>query len=119
MVSTLIADRDATASRASTGIFLMLCAMAILPAMDAIGKHLGQVLPVLVVVWGRLVFATLFTLPAVLIRHGVGGAIRPQRPLVQVARGVLMVISTMSFFSGLRYLPLADTLAIFFIMPLV
>jgi drug/metabolite transporter (DMT)-like permease len=74
---------------------------------------------VLVVVWGRLLYATLYTLPAVLIRHGVAGAIRPQRPLVQVARGILMVLSTTSFFSGLRYLPLADTLAIFFIMPLV
>jgi drug/metabolite transporter (DMT)-like permease len=118
MVSTPVADRTAS-SRASTGIALMLSAMAILPAMDAIGKHLGQVLPVLVVVWARLVFASLFTLPAVLIRHGVAGAIRPQRPLVQVARSLLMVMSTLSFFSGLRYLPLADTLAIFFIMPLV
>ena len=112
MVSTPIADRTAT-SRASTGIALMLCAMAILPAMDAIGKHLGQILPVLLIVWGRLIFATLFTLPAVLIRHGVAAAIRPQRPLIQVARGFLMVLSTASFFSGLRYLPLADTLAIF------
>jgi drug/metabolite transporter (DMT)-like permease len=118
MVSTPVADRTASSS-ASTGIALMLSAMAILPAMDAIGKHLGQVLPVLVVVWARLVFASLFTFPAVLIRHGVAGAIRPQRPLVQVARSLLMVMSTLSFFSGLRYLPLADTLAIFFIMPLV
>ena len=119
MVSTPIADRSAAASRASTGIFLMLGAMAILPVMDAIGKHLGQILPVLVIVWARLIFATLFTLPAVLIRHGVAGAIRPQRPLVQVARSLLMVMSTTSFFAGLRYLPIADTLAIFFIMPLV
>jgi drug/metabolite transporter (DMT)-like permease len=117
MVSTPIADE--ASARASTGISLMLFAMAILPVMDAIGKHLGQFLPVLLIVWGRLVFATLFTLPAVLIRHGVAGAIRPQRPLMQLARSMLMVLSTMSFFTGLRYLPIADTLAIFFIMPLV
>ena len=119
MVSTPVADRDAIASRASTGIFLMFGAMAILPAMDAIGKHLGPFLPVLVIVWGRLVFATLFTLPAVLVRHGLAGAIRPQRPLVQLTRSLLMVVSTTAFFAGLRYLPIADTLAIFFIMPLV
>ncbi len=119
MVSTPIAERGAAASRASPGIFLMLGAMAILPVMDAIGKHLGQILPVLVIVWARLIFATLFTLPAVLIRHGVAGAIRPQRLLMQVARSLLMVMSTASFFAGLRYLPIADTLAIFFIMPLV
>jgi drug/metabolite transporter (DMT)-like permease len=119
MVSTPIADHDAVSSRASTGISLMLFAMAILPIMDAIGKHLGQVLPVLLIVWGRMVFSTLFTLPAVLIRHGVGGAITPQRPVIQVTRGALMVLSTLSFFTGLRYLPIADTLAIFFIMPLV
>jgi drug/metabolite transporter (DMT)-like permease len=117
MVSTPIADE--TSSRASTGISLMLFAMAILPIMDAIGKHLGQILPVLFIVWGRMVFSSLFTLPAVLVRHGLAGAIRPQRPLVQLTRSVLMVISTMSFFAGLRYLPIADTLAIFFIMPLV
>jgi drug/metabolite transporter (DMT)-like permease len=117
MVSTPIADE--ASARASTGISLMLFAMAILPVMDAIGKHLGQFLPVLLIVWGRLVFATLFTLPAVLIRHGVAGAITPQRPLMQLARSMLMVLSTMSFFTGLRYLPIADTLAIFFIMPLV
>jgi drug/metabolite transporter (DMT)-like permease len=119
MVSTPLADRDEASARASTGISLMLFAMAILPVMDAIGKHLGQFLPVLLIVWGRLVFATLFTLPAVLIRHGVAGAVRPQRPLMQLARSMLMVLSTMSFFTGLRYLPIADTLAIFFIMPLV
>jgi drug/metabolite transporter (DMT)-like permease len=119
MVSTPLADHDAASSRASTGITLMLFAMAILPIMDAIGKHLGQVLPVLLIVWGRMVFSTLFTLPAVLIRHGVGGAITPQRPVIQVTRGALMVLSTLSFFTGLRYLPIADTLAIFFIMPLV
>jgi drug/metabolite transporter (DMT)-like permease len=117
MVSTPIADE--ASARASTGISLMLFAMAILPVMDAIGKHLGQFLPVLLIVWGRLVFATLFTLPAVLIRHGVAGAVRPQLPLMQLARSMLMVLSTMSFFTGLRYLPIADTLAIFFIMPLV
>src|SRR5262245_22522930 len=119
MVSTPIADHDAASSRASTGISLMLFAMAILPIMDAIGKHLGQVLPVLLIVWGRMVFSTLFTLPAVLIRHGVGGGFRLQRPVIQVTRSVLMVVSTMSFFTGLRYLPIADTLAIFFIMPLI
>ena len=96
----------------------MLGAMAILPVMDAIGKHLGQVLPVLVIVWGWLMFSTLFTLPAVLLRHGFSGAIRPQRPLMQLVRGLLMIMSTTSFFAGLRYLPIADTLAIFFIMPL-
>jgi drug/metabolite transporter (DMT)-like permease len=119
MVSTPVADHDAASSRASTGISLMLFAMAILPIMDAIGKHLGQVLPILLIVWGRMVFSTLFTLPAVLFRHGAGASITLQRPVIQMARSVLMVLSTMSFFSGLRYLPIADTLAIFFIMPLV
>ena len=119
MVSTPLADDDAASSRASKGISLMLFAMAILPIMDAIGKHLGEVLPILLIVWGRMVFSTLLTLPAVLIRHGVGPAMTLQRPVIQVARGVLMVVSTMSFFTGLRYLPIADTLAIFFIMPLV
>ncbi|MET0483153.1 MAG: DMT family transporter [Aestuariivirgaceae bacterium] len=119
MVSAPLAGRDAASSRASAGISLMLFAMAILPIMDAIGKHLGQLLPILLIVWGRMVFSTLFTLPAVLIRHDVTSAFTLQRPAIQVARSVLMVFSTMSFFSGLRYLPIADTLAIFFIMPLV
>jgi S-adenosylmethionine uptake transporter len=41
------------------------------------------------------------------------------RPWLHVARGVLIATATVFFFSALKYLPLADTIAIFFVEPLI
>ncbi len=40
--------------------------------------------------------------------------LRPSRPRAQALRGALGIIAPLAFFMGLRYLPLADTVVVFF-----
>lgn len=101
------------------GIGLMLCAMAILPYLDVTAKFLGrQGIPVIEIVWARMVFGALFTLPFAL-KVGGGKALLPSPPLIHTTRAILLLLATYFFFSGLRHLSVADTLAIFFIQPLI
>jgi drug/metabolite transporter (DMT)-like permease len=101
------------------GVGLMLLAMAILPFIDVIAKKLGQAgMPILIVVWARALFGGLMTLPFALQAEGLG-AFRPAQPLRQLTRAVLLFGATFLFFQALKYLPIADALAIFFVNPLV
>lgn len=107
-----------TAPSTLKGIGLMLAAMAVLPYLDVAAKFLGQQgIPVLQIVWGRMAFGAALTLPFVLRSDGVA-AFLPSLPGYQSLRAVLLLASTAFFFAGLRYLSVADTLAIFFVQPL-
>lgn len=106
-------------ARPLVGVGLMLAAMAILPVIDVIAKKLGQAgMPILVVVWARALFGGVMTLPFALKAEGTR-AFRPAQPLRQLARAVLLFGATFLFFSALKYLPIADAMAIFFVNPLV
>jgi drug/metabolite transporter (DMT)-like permease len=101
------------------GIGLVLVGMVILPFIDVIAKFLGQQgLAVAVIVWGRMFFSMCLTLPFVIARHGAGALI-PEDPAIQTARGLFLVMATGAFFWALKWLPIADTLAIFFVQPLI
>jgi len=101
------------------GVALMLGAMAVLPFLDVVAKTLGnQGMPILQIVWARMAFGAVLTLPFTL-RHGGPAAIRPDRPAYHTLRAALLVAATFLFFSALKYLPIADALAIFFVQPLI
>lgn len=108
-----------THPRPLLGIGFMLLAMAILPFIDVIAKFLGQAgMPILIVVWARALFGGLMTLPFALRAEGAR-AFRPARPWHHLARAALLFGATFLFFNALKYLPIADALAIFFVNPLV
>jgi drug/metabolite transporter (DMT)-like permease len=93
--------------------------MAVLPFMDVIAKWLGGGgMPVLQIVWARMAFGALMTLPFALAHAGPRAAI-PQRPALHALRAILLMGSTFFFFSALQTLPIADALAIFFVNPLI
>jgi drug/metabolite transporter (DMT)-like permease len=101
------------------GVALMLGAMAVLPFLDVVAKILGQQgMPILQIVWARMAVGALLTLPFTL-RHGGPAAIRPDRPAYHTLRAALLIAATFLFFSALKYLPIADALAIFFVQPLI
>ena len=105
--------------RTIIGIALMLGAMAVLPFLDVVAKMLGQQgMPILQIVWARMAFGALLTLPYTL-RHGGPAAIWPDRPAYHTLRAALLIAATFLFFSALKYLPIADALAIFFVQPLI
>ncbi len=102
-----------------TGIILMLGAMAVLPFLDVVAKTLGQQgVPILQIVWARMAFGALLTLPFALLHRGLPG-LWPSRPAVHILRAGLLMGATFSFFAALLTLPIADALAIFFVNPLI
>lgn len=106
-------------SRPLIGIGLMISAMAVLPLLDVIAKYLGQQgVPVLQIVWARLFFGAIFTFPFALKLAGVRG-ILPNMPAMHMVRASFMIAATAFFFAALHYLSIADTLAIFFVQPLI
>jgi len=54
----------------------------------------------------------------VIALHG-SRSLWPSRPFIHLLRGILLAIATMIFFASLKYLPLADAIAIFFVQPLI
>lgn len=111
--------RGASQGRTLVGIGLMISAMAVLPFLDAIAKYLGQQgVPVMQIVWARLFFGAFLTLPFALRLAGPRGLI-PNMPLMHAVRAALMIAATGFFFAALHSLSIADTLAIFFVQPLI
>lgn len=115
---TSIRNAAPATGRTLSGIGLMLAAMMILPVMDGTAKHLSLTLPVFMSVWARFFFQTAIAAPLVIGTHGPA-ILFANRPAFQAARSLCLVAANASFFWGLNYLPLADTLALFFISPIL
>lgn len=97
----------------------MLAAMAIIPFLDVAAKFLGQQnVPVLQSVWARLFLGMILNLPFVLVGRPLRSLV-PDIPVMHGARAALLIASTGAFFLALAYLPIADTLAIYFVQPLI
>jgi drug/metabolite transporter (DMT)-like permease len=97
----------------------MAFAMAVIPMIDVFAKFLGQQgMPIPQLVWARFFFGTLFTLPFAW-KIEQTGILRPTHPIHQTARAALLILGTCFFFWALKYLPIADTLAIYFIQPIL
>lgn len=97
----------------------MVGAMASLPFIDMFAKILGsQGLPIVLIVCARVGFGALMTAP--LAWRAVGPTMwRRSNPWFHLLRAALFNMATFCFFWSLKYLPLADALAIFFVQPLV
>jgi len=97
-------------------IAIMVPAMFMLPGIVAIAKFLADSVPAGQVAWARFAFQTLAMAPFVLRRHTLR---RPRHLWLQALRGFAIALTTLLFFAALRYLPLADAIAIFFVEPLL
>lgn len=97
----------------------MLAAMAVIPFLDVAAKFLGhQNMPVLQSVWARLTLGLILNLPFVVVGRPLKELV-PDIPVMHGTRAALLIASTSFFFSALIYLPIADTLSIYFIQPLL
>lgn len=100
------------------GLLVMVGAMLILPAMDALAKYLSADVSPAQLGWARFAFQTLLILPAVVWTAGWRGLL-PRRPWLNACRGALIAVSGTSFFAAVKYMPLADAMAIFFVEPFI
>ncbi len=95
---------------------MMICAMLILPGIDAIAKWLSGSISAGQVSWSRFFFQIILMSP--LLLRTSGPWFTPAL-LLHAVRGSLIAVATLLFFAGLKYLPVAEAISIFFIEPLV
>src|SRR5262245_15626198 len=100
------------------GIGLMVGAGFCFACLDSAAKWLGRGLPTPEIVWARYLSNFLLVLPLV-NPWTTEGLLRPRRPVMQVSRGALILISTILNFVALHYLQLAQTISIMFSTPLL
>ncbi len=102
------------------GVALMAAAMLMLPCMDAIAKYManyagmspGQV------TFYRFFFQILCTVPLIFTAAGAA-MLRPKRPWMNLLRGAIHGAASLLFFAAVKYMPLADVFAIYFVEPFI
>ncbi len=101
-------------------IGLMALATVCFAALDSTGKYLivRDGIPVAEVTWLRFVGHVVFSAVA-LWPFAFKPSLRSVRPVVQILRSALMVVTTGFNFIALRYLQLDQTITIFFLTPLI
>lgn len=96
-----------------TGIFLMVVAISLFPASDAMSKYLVGTYDALQVVWLRYVVQFMAVLIALAPRSR-WHLMRTKRPKLQAVRGFFTVLSTLAFVAALGYVPLVDAVTLLF-----
>jgi drug/metabolite transporter (DMT)-like permease len=107
----------ARADRPFRGIALILASTVFLGASDVTAKYLSATLPSIEIAWIRFLVFALIMVPAMLPGSPLF-ALRTERPGLQVMRGVALLLSSLFFISGLRFLPIAEASATGFVAPL-
>lgn len=98
------------------GVALMLGFCLIAPVGDAVAKLLGESVPLAQVVLIRFAVQAIVLIPLVRIT-GRAWRLRGRVLWLTVLRTLLHVAGIAAMFTALRYLPLADAVAIAFVMP--
>jgi drug/metabolite transporter (DMT)-like permease len=99
------------------GIVWMLGAMFCFVSMDAMVKLALGGIRVEQVLWARYFFH--FVLLAIFIAPRAGRVLATARLGLQLARSLLLLVTTFFFFTGLKFLPLADMSALMMVAPIV
>ncbi len=111
--------KSITSQKPLLGIALMVGAMLVFPFLDVVAKFLGNDgVPVVQIVWARLTFGLLLVAPILYAREGIQSFV-PRDPKLNMLRAFFIVVSTICFFGALRFQGVAETLAIYFVQPLL
>lgn len=121
-----MSDRQKTASPGPTaanplrGMALMAGCMLVLPGMDAIAKYMANVegMSPGQITFYRFFFQLVCTLPVLVLLQG-RRAFSARRPGLNLLRGALHGAASLMFFAAVKYMPLADVFAIYFVEPFI
>jgi drug/metabolite transporter (DMT)-like permease len=102
---------------ALVGIGLIIASTIFFSAGDIAAKFLTESLPSVQVAWLRYLVFILVAIPTAVSSRG-RNAFSTDRPVLQVLRGLAVVISSLFFMLGLEHLEVAETTAINFISPI-
>jgi drug/metabolite transporter (DMT)-like permease len=101
-----------------TGILLAVGAGGLFAVLDAIAKYLATFYPTPMVAWARYFFHVLVMLAVLLPRWG-WRLVATRHPRLQLARGIFLGLSSITFFAALARMPLAEATAIIAIHPVL
>src|SRR5215472_13758009 len=124
MTRKRVTVKQDAASRASStadvlrGILLMCAGVALFPLMNAEVKLLTARYPVIEITWARFT-GHLIVMSIVFLPQYGWRLIATRRPLVQLARSLLMLVSNGIFVLAIGSVPLATASAIGFTSPLI
>ena len=107
-----------TADRPVLGILLMLGFCILAPVGDSIAKLLGGTIPLLQLLIVRFGLQAVLLAPLILA-SGRSLKMSPRVAWLTVARTLLHIVGVGAMFLSLRFLPLADAVAIAFVMPFI
>lgn len=109
-----------TSQNTRLGIWLMIATTVVFAAQDGISRHLGEAYPVTMVVMVRFWFFALFAMAmAARSDGGLRAAARSAFPVVQVARGVILVAEIAVMLVAFVKLGLIEAHAVFTCYPLL
>jgi drug/metabolite transporter (DMT)-like permease len=101
-----------------TAIGMIVASAACFTAIDTIIKYLGARYSVPLLVWAR------WGVPALLMVALLGpkmrwGLLRTMEPRLHVARGVVLILSSLCFFAALKFMPLAEATGLNYSTPIL
>src|SRR5581483_8317112 len=96
---------------------MFLLAGLCLSSLDATAKYLVRDHSLFVIVWARYVGQMLVVTPFAWQRSGPGFW-RTRHPALQLVRSAFLLLATVFFFAGLRFLPLAEASSIMYLAPM-
>ena len=108
--------RSAGAQALRYALPLFVLAGFFLSSLDATAKYLVRDHSLLVVVWARYAGQMAVVTPFAWHRAG-RGFWRTRRPRLQLLRSLFLLLATLGFWGGLRYLPLAEASSVTFLAP--
>ena len=110
-------DRSGT-DRTTLGILFMVGFATIAPIMDAFAKATPTEVPVTQILAARFGIQVALLIPlAALLGHMARPSGRDM--LLHLARGLFLLAATGCFFTAVRYMPIANAIAIFFVEPFI
>ena len=114
LVSRPVGTQD---DNVKAGVTWMLVTTFFFVSLDVMAKYLVASYPVIQVVWAR--FLVHLILAALILGPRIGFFARSANLPLQIVRSILLLATTVLFFSGVRLLPLADASAIMFTSPIL
>ena len=104
--------------RSLLGILFMMLATSLFPVMNGVVKILSADYPTEQIIWARTASHMVFVL--LLFGPGIGWRIfRSVRLKAQIGRSLVLLGSTTCFFSGVKFMPLAEASSVSFASPFI
>lgn len=101
------------------GVVLVVLATLCFIVMNGSAKYLAWHLPVVEIIWARSLGHLILVVVLFGPRRGGWGLLTTSKPVIQLSRSLLHLISNALFFSAIGLVPLADATSVSFTAPLM